>query len=222
MTDPTRPPEDLLRRVAGDLRPVRPLAAPSRRVLALLPFGLLLVAAIPEFWGWRDNLGGAAAWGLSGLQALAGLIIVGAALREAIPGRELSPLALTVTTTLALALFAGITLLTGWLAPTTIRPGVWVRFAWECLGIAVVSAVPLLALVGWLAARALPTRPAVSGAIYGLGAGVLADAGTRLFCWVSTPSHVLVAHGGAILAMAAAGAIVASAVDAIRSSRRRP
>jgi len=216
-----KPPPELLQRIARDLRPVRPFAAPSRRALALLPFGLLLVVAMPIVWGWRGNIApdGAAAWGLSGLQAFAGMFLVGAALREAVPGRELSKAFLVTTAIAALFLFAGITVVTSWLAPTSIRPGLWMRWAWECFYIALASAVPALAAVGWLAARALPTRPAVAGAIYGLGAGVLADSGTRLFCWVSNPSHVLAAHGGAILALAGLGAAAATLVDAIRSRR---
>jgi len=221
---PVIPPPELLHAVRGDLRAVRPLHSPVRRALALLPFGLALVAAIPAFWGWRENLsdmGGAAAWGLSALQALAGMLIVGLALREAVPGRELTRRALALTALAALALVAGITLVTSAIAPTSVRPGVWLRFAWECFGVALVSAVPALAAVGWLASRALPTRPAVAGAIYGLGAGIIADAGTRLFCWVSTPSHVLVAHGGAIVALAGLGALAATAVDALRNARAR-
>jgi hypothetical protein len=210
--------------VRGDLRAVRPLHSPARRALALLPFGLALVAAIPAFWGWRENLtevGGAAAWGLSALQALAGMLIVGLALREAVPGRELTRRALALTALAALVLVAGITLVTSAIAPVSLRPGLWLRFAWECFEVALISAVPLLAAVGWLASRAFPTRPGVAGAIYGLGAGVIADSGVRLFCWTSTPSHVLVSHGGAIVAVAGLGALAAITIDALRNPGRR-
>ena len=72
----------------------------------------------------------------------------------------------------------------------------------------------------WLAARALPTRPALAGALYGLGAGLMADAGVRLFCWVSAPAHVLVAHGGAILCLAAAGALAATVIERMKERSR--
>jgi hypothetical protein len=95
-------PASLVSAVRRDLRPVRPLAAPLRRALALLPIGLALLVGVPAVWGWRANLsalGPAAACGLSGLQTLAGLLIVGAALREAVPGDELSaPPRLQLTT----------------------------------------------------------------------------------------------------------------------------
>jgi len=217
-----RVPADLLTAIRRDLRPVRPLAAPGRRVLALLPLGLVLVVGVPVFWGWRGNfaqLGMVVAWGLSGLQALAGLLIVGTALREAVPGRELSAPAIGATFGAAAALFVGITLATALVQPTLEPPDVWVRYVWECFWMDATSSIPALAAAAWLASRALPTRPAVAGAIYGLGAGLMADAGFRLFCWISTPLHVLVSHGGAILVLMVAGAAAAMVVDEIKAGR---
>ncbi|HEV7785085.1 MAG TPA: NrsF family protein [Thermoanaerobaculia bacterium] len=214
-------PPELLAAVERGLAPVRPIASPARRVLALLPLGLALLVAIPAFWGGlRRNvseLGPMVAWGLSGLQALAGLLIVGAALREAVPGRELSARAVAATVGAALALFVGLTFLTESLVPpAAVPPGVFGRYAWECFWMAAASSVPVLAAAVWLASRALPTRPALAGAIYGLGAGIMADAGVRLFCWVSSPAHVLLAHGGAILFLAATGAAAATIVERIK------
>jgi hypothetical protein len=60
----------------------------------------------------------------------------------------------------------------------------------------------------------------VAGALYGLGAGIMADAGVRLFCRVSEPSHVLIAHGGAILSLVALGALAASLVERVKARRR--
>ena len=120
----------------------------------------------------------------------------------------------------AAALFVGLTLVTERVVPAAVPPGVFVRYAWECFWMAAVSAVPALAAAGWLAARALPTRPAVAGALYGLGAGLMADAGVRLFCWVSAPAHVLVAHGGAILCLAAAGALASTLLERLKERRK--
>ena len=220
--EPSVPPE-LLAAVERGLAPVRPIASPARRVLALLPLALALLVAIPAFWGLRRNfslLGPAVAWGLSGLQTLVGLLVVGAALREAVPGRELSARAVAATVGAALALFVGLTLITENLVPAAAPPGVFARYAWECFWMAAASSVPVRAAAVWLAGRALPTRPALAGAIYGLGAGITADAGVRLFCWVSSPSHVLLAHGGSILFLAATGAAVATLVERLKDSGR--
>jgi len=182
----------------------------------LAPLGALLVLGVPAFWGWRSNLaslGGSVAWFLSGLQAMAGLWILGAALREAVPGRTLSRRALVATGLGAPALLVGITLVTAAAAPHPVPPGEWLRFAGECFGVAALAGVPLLAAPGWLAARALPTRPGLTGALFGLGAGLVSDAGVRLFCWVSDPAHVLASHGAAILTFMALGATVATALD---------
>lgn len=216
-------PAALLHEVGGNLRPIRPLASPGRRALLLLPLGIALIVGVPAFWGWRSNfaaLGPLLAWGLSGLQALVGLWIVGRALREAIPGRELSAAAVAGTVLAALALFVGLTWVTEGAVPVAVPPGVFVRYAWECFFVAALSSLPPLAAVAWLAARALPTRPALAGALYGLGAGLLADAGMRLFCRVSSPAHVLVAHGGSLLALTVAGALAATVVERIKARRR--
>jgi hypothetical protein len=63
-------------------------------------------------------------------------------------------------------------------------------------------------VAAFLAARAFPVRPSVAGALYGLGGGLIADAGLRLYCEYSQPEHVILAHGGAIAASILAGVIV--------------
>jgi hypothetical protein len=190
-----------------------------RRALLLAPLGGILVLGIPVVWGWRSNLstlGPDVAWGLSALQALVGLFVLGAALREAVPGRTLSRAAIAATATVALALEAGVTLVTAATAPSVVPPGRAAQFAWECLGVAVVSGVPFLAAAGWLAARALPNRPAITGAIYGLAAGLVTDAGVRLFCQISEPAHVLLAHGSAIALLTGIGVLTAILADRLR------
>lgn len=213
-------PAALRRLVEADPGPVRPLLPPWRRAATMAPLAVATPLALLLFWGWRSNfeaLDVGTAWGLSAVQAVAGLLVVAAALREAVPGRTLSRRALGVTAGGAAALVLGVTLWTAMIVPAPTPQGVWLRFAWECFAVAAVSGLPVLAAAAWLAARALPERPAVTGAVYGLGAGLIADAGVRLFCWVSDPAHVLVAHGGAILGLAASGAIVAALVDRARA-----
>ena len=215
-----RVPARLLEAVRDDLRPVHPLAAPWRRAVMLAPAGFLFALLSPLFWGLRQNFAAlppGLSWGLSFLQVVIGLVVVGAALREAVPGRTLSRRALALVVGGALGLEVAITLYTALRVPTAVPPGAWIRFAWECGLMAALSGAPVLAAAAWLAARALPARPWLAGGIYGLGAGLIADSGTRLFCWVSEPGHVLVAHGGSILALAGLGALTAAAVERMRA-----
>ena len=216
-------PTALLDEVRHDLRPVRPLPPPSVRALLVLPIGVALLAGLPLFWGLRkniDQLPSWASWGLSGLEGLAGLLIVGAALAEAVPGRRLSGRAVALTVAAGALIPIAIMFATDWLLPAPEPAGVRVRYLIECFDQITVWAVPAVAVPAWLAARAWPERPAVAGAFYGLGTGVMADAGARLFCWVSSPLHVLISHGGAILAVTIGGALVAVLIDRWRPPTR--
>jgi hypothetical protein len=209
-------PAALLEKVRRDLRPVRPLAPPWRRALAVAPLAVLLLLGQPLLWQWRSNLsalGGPVSWGLSVLQAAAGLTLVGAALREAVPGRRLPGAALLAALGGGVALVLGVTLFTAHVLPTVMPPAVALRFWWECWGMAVLAGLPAMAAAASLSARLLAGRPAVAGALYGLGAGLMTDAGVRLFCWVTAPEHVILAHGGAVLTFAALGAAVSAGLE---------
>jgi hypothetical protein len=92
-----------------------------------------------------------------------------------------------------------------------LRQGWW-RIGAMCLAGSLASSLPLVALGSVLAARAFPTRPAVTGALLGLGAGLIADAGWRLFCHFSEPAHVLSAHMGAVLMSMLIGSWLAGAI----------
>jgi hypothetical protein len=213
-------PEALRQWVARDLRPVRVLASPARRALVLAPVGFALFAGVPAFWGFRENLGElgpAVSFGVSALEALAGLLVAALALRESVPGRELSSWRVLGTLGAAAALVAAITFGTEEVAPTEVPAGVAFRYAWECFEMAAIPGLLALAAAGLLIFRALPSRPAVAGALSGLGAGLMADSGARLFCWVSNAEHVLASHGAVILFLMSLGALTAS-----QAERHRP
>jgi hypothetical protein len=152
------------------------------------------------------------AWGFSFGQALAGLVIVGVALRESIPGRALSRGAVVATVAAGLAIPFVLLAVTA----SAFNVGPEQGRAWEegvgCFRVSAVSAIPALIAAAFLAARALPTRPALAGALYGLGCGLVADAGLRLFCEYTVPSHVLFGHGGAIVGAMVFGAVAAKIV----------
>ena len=221
MRDLRVPPPPLLGAVRGSLRPVRPYLPPSLRALAILPVGVVLLVGMPMLWGARPNLallGGVASWGLSALQMLVGLTVVGLALREAVPGRELSRRELFALVVGGALLFLALTLTSEWLAPVALRRRVWMLEAVGCFRMAASWGVPALAIAAWLVVRASPTRPWVASAGCGLGTGLMTDAGMRLWCGISTVSHVLLGHGLAILLLVVLGALAGLAVDRLRVS----
>ena len=116
-----RVPPGLREAVARDLRPVRPLARPAVRALWLAPLAiLLLVASVVAFGLRRDSpaLGLPLTWGASTLQMFLGLVLIAAALREAVPGTSLTRRALGTAFATVLIAIATITWATWIVSPT--------------------------------------------------------------------------------------------------------
>ncbi len=192
-------PARLWHAVSADLRPVRALPSTAARALMVAPLGLALLVAAPMVFSWREDLarvGWAWSWGASLAQVAAGLALVALALREAVPGRAVSRTATGAAVAAASLLVVVVTLLTA--AVTHIGPLQARRVGAICFLGSLGSAVPAVLVAGMLARRAFPLRPRIVGALYGLGAGLMADAGWRLFCEFSVPSHVFPFHLGAI------------------------
>lgn len=211
----TQVPAALLSVVRRDLVPVRPLASPARRALALLPIGVLLLAGMPAFWHWQAHVKLApwTSWSLSALETGLSLVILAAGLREAVPGRELSAQKLW---TIVISACAGFVLFNLGAQPPAPMPNhSWMHWVWECLYMTITFSIPALAAPAWLVARALPNRPALAGALCGLGVGIMADAGLRLFCR-DGGTHLIVAHGGAIVLLVVLGAMCATIVERVK------
>jgi hypothetical protein len=135
------------------------------------------------------------------------MLLIGFALREAIPGRAWSPAALAASFGAALGAVVFTTLATWRLSPTRILSESVAYVTTVCFGYTLLAAVPVILFAGLLAARAFPLRPQIAGALYGAGAGLLSDAGWRLFCHYSDPGHVFPSHLGAVIAAALLGAL---------------
>jgi hypothetical protein len=208
MTAPSR----LRERIARDLKPVHPLRPPLVRALVLVPLAATIVIAVPALHFFRSDMaaiGFLRAWGFSIGQAIAGIVIVAAALRESIPGRSLRLSVVAAIVACGAVVPAALLDLTSTTFTVGPPPGQALTDGVACFRTSAAAALPALMLAAFLAARALPARPSVAGALYGLGAGLIADAGLRLYCEYSQPEHVLLAHGGAIAASIVAGVVLA-------------
>lgn len=212
-------PTSLFDAIKRDLQPVRPLASPVRRALALVPLAVVLLVGLPWFWSWRYH-SALAPWPatlLSLVESALSFIILAAAFREAVPGRALTRRALTGLVGAAVASFVFVNATAR--SPIGTAPSDWIRWLWECMNAAVSFSIPALIVPAWLVSRALPVRPSLTGALCGLGIGVMADAGMRLLCWDGDYLHVLVAHGGAIAVLCLLGALSATLVERLKSRR---
>jgi hypothetical protein len=214
---------DYREQIAGTIVPVRPLPAPARRTSLLVPIGLLVAVFSPTLYGQRGDLGAdpLVMWVATAAQAIVGLWILSLGFREAVPGRNISRAALAIAIALSAALFAGITIATNAASATVVPTGRELQYWKECVVGPLIVGAPFMVLATLLSARAFPTRPAMTGALCGASAGILSDSGWRLSCWISQPSHVITSHALAVLALAAAGSLVAVAMDWRRWSRLR-
>ena len=204
-------PADLRARVAADYVVVRPLPPPAVRSLAVTPFAILALLAAPTYFNVRADagvLGWLFTWGASLVQVAAGFTLISAAMRESVPGRSWTPAQLTLWLSAPVLLVIALTYTSASRSALPLDRGWWIVSA-ICVSGSAVMALPIVALAGVLAMRAYPTRPAIAGVLLGLGAGLMADAGWRMFCHYGEPAHVLSAHLGGVVIAAATGAALA-------------
>jgi hypothetical protein len=214
-------PVELRARLAADYHPVRALRSPWMRALAIVPLAIVALTGAQFAFNVRadaPNLGWIGVWGLSILQSLIGLLVVGAALRESVPGRHWSGAAIALWVAIPIAAIVGVTLVSWYASPVILR-GAWWVVAGVCFAGSAATAMPVVAFAGILAARAYPTRPAVAGLLFGLGAGLMADAGWRIFCHFSEPSHVLSAHLASVVMAAIVGTLTALSMTGLRGEK---
>lgn len=201
MTDPK-----LRATIPRPLEAVRPLQPPWLRALWAVPIIAAITAGATRSIGFRPAAGQQAATLVLlpfALQLALGLALLALALRDAIPGRRVSRAVIASVAAAALAFHITVTMLV-WLA-APLGYGSFLSSGWPCLSGELLLGIPLLASIAYLAARALPLSPSGLGMIVGFGSGMMVDASWRLVCPVTAPSHVLTAHFGGVLLLAAAG-----------------
>jgi hypothetical protein len=216
--------DSVTRRILGDLAPVRRLPRPWKRALPVCALGLLLAALVSASLGVRhdrDRLGAIVLWGLSALQMGYAVVLIGAALRLAIPGRLLARGSAALLLLAGGGLALGITWITWWTHASHVPPGRDALYWGVCFRTPMAIGAPALLLTLLLVFRAYPTQPVLTGALAGLGAGLLSDGSWRTFCEVSDPSHVLGSHALAVLALAVAGMVFGGVAGRVAGKRRK-
>lgn len=214
-------PETLREKVVGDLRPVKPVAPPPVRLVLIILWACALLVAVPALMGLRFNapdLGFWLLWGATGVEAIAGGLLVLLALREAIPGLGASRSTLVVALLAALVLELGIALFTYARCPcpaSNIGNGV------ACFSNEMLLGLPALGLTFLLVVRAYPLSPSKAGLFGGVGAGLIADAVLHTVCPFSDLRHVLGAHFGGVVLTGVVGLVLGIGWQSIRRWRLR-
>lgn len=200
-------PADLAATVRADLRPVRPLPSPMRRLAYVLPLAALAIGLPFTYFRLRDleAFGVMLGWVPVALQLLVAIGLLGVALREAVPGFRVSALGAMALCLAAYALQIlvnlGIYLSLPLAGGTRTTLDMW----FACFRLESLIGLPILLAVGWMVARALPQRPMLAGFLAGTGAGLAAEASWRLICYDSTPFHVLAGHTGGVVLLGLTG-----------------
>ncbi len=204
-------PESLRRSISADLEPVRPLPPAWMRTLkaaAVAAVGLALVIIIFKLSPRADleQIPMWLSWGCTALQLGVGILLLGMALREAVPGQgvPLGAVALGIGTAVLIQVLVGIAT---WMHSPgmPLLKGQCVSTGITCTTHDLAMALPALAVTLWLVFRALPLRPSIAGLLGGAGAAVTADAITHVLCPMSDLRHVLVWHTGALIGLMLVG-----------------
>lgn len=196
--------EDLIHRLATDLRPVRPARHPAVATaiwLGVVAF-VILVAVLVS--GLRHDLAERLASGFETPQLLTatvtGILAAFAAFQLALPERD------PRWALLPLPAAAGWVATMGWgclqelaqVGPEALRLGM----SFACFAFIVGLGVPLTVAMLWLARHAAWLRPGPVAALGGLSAAALASVGLSLIHYLDAALMVLVWHGLSVLVVA--------------------
>jgi hypothetical protein len=145
-------------------------------------------------------------WGCTAVQLVVGVVLIGMALRESVPGNRApaGTARLAVTTGVVMQMLVGIAT---WMhSPgVPLLKGQGFGIGIGCSSHDAALALPALVMTLWLVFRALPLRPSLAGLLGGAGAAVTADAVNHFLCPMSDLRHVLVWHTGMMFGLMLVG-----------------
>lgn len=199
--------DDLIRDLAA--RPLPATWSPATTFGAMLGAAALILALFFLIFGWRADLGAAMQQGPVRAKTLLPvtlfLVAAGLALASARPGRQVSLWPLAVPLGLG-AVLVGLRIADG--TGATLMAELVGKTAPACLvSITTMAMLPLGAGL-FLARRAAPTRPALTGALLGLAAGAGIASGYALHCTEDSPLFFMTWYSLAICAVTLAGAVL--------------
>ncbi len=200
-------PKELRAAILGDMKPVRPLPPPWKRLALVAPLiiGVLVMPLVYNELRQTGEMGVLLSWIPVAVQVFLALGLLVIALREGVPGWRVSTRLIFVMVLAAYSLQILVNLLMFMQAPAEAGPGGVLATWMSCFRVESLIGIPILVLVAWLVSRALPFRPMLAGFLAGTGAGIAAEASWRMICANSEPGHVLLGHTGGIFILGVTG-----------------
>jgi hypothetical protein len=208
-------PPLLAAKIAGDLRPVRPVRSAETRGIAVIAIAAIAGAVLLWAIGMRHDLRSfASPWFLAMLLAriAAGSLLVLIALKDAVPGTHGIDARMKIAAVLGVAAVLALPPLFASTLEST--PGV-VGPSF-CFPLILAVAIPSFVGLLWLLLRAYPLHPLRTGAVAGLGSGVLAEAAQFVACSNANAAHGSLVHGGAAITLAILGGVAGWIITARR------
>jgi len=215
-------PNGLREAIESDLQPVRPLHPAWVRTMlavAILAVVLAFVLAKASLRPDMDQLPMWLSWGCSILQLALGILLIGLALREAVPGEGIPGGAVRIAALTALAVQILVGVATSIYSPAITMLGSGIAPGIGCFKHESAMALPTFVVTMWLVFRALPLRAPTAGLLGGAGATVASDAVIHLLCPMSNLSHVLVWHTGAVIVFMTVGWVAGMTWERLRWHR---
>lgn len=215
-------PDGLRRAVESDRSRVSPLASPGRRALGVALWVPAAALAVLLVLGLRQDaaaLGWLGTWGAVIGEAAVGLVLVALALAASVPARGVPwGAALALLGTAALAVGAKAWLVRGASTGVSVA-NPWLSMGPACFFLTALLGLTALGIVAALVRRTAPLTASFAGLLGGAGAGLLADGVYHLHCGICDLRHVLVWHGGAIVALALVGLLLGLAWERREGAR---
>ncbi|MCP4896143.1 MAG: DUF1109 domain-containing protein [bacterium] len=204
-------PESLKKAIEQDARSVRPLAPAWKRAIGVTIVAAVVVIGSLVLIGPRLDISEIPAWlswGSCIVQLGIGMILVGLALRESVPGTAL-PISHAVSAVGIAVIFQLLVGVLTWLYtpgmainPWALGPGM------ACLRNDSMLALPTFITTLVLVFTALPLRAPMAGLLGGAGAAIAADAVNHLLCPASDMRHIVMWHTGAVVLFMFAGYVI--------------
>ena len=191
--------DDLVQKLARDLRPMPPLPQPGARAGTWFVGAVLYVAVLAIGMGFVNGYpagAGATFWAVQIAAIVTSLLASAAAFASVVPGFASRWRGLAVVAAAA------------WLATlatASTADGNWsaipvATHEWSCVAFIVAGGAPLLAALAWMLRRGAPLKPATTAAFAALSAAALANVGACISLPHANNAVTLAWHGGVIVA----------------------